>query len=358
MIKAHCFEKAWIDAFKAQEKYRRLNPPVLEKMINALYLLQLLKKSDCQFIFKGGTSLILILKTARRFSVDIDIITRHSKEEIEACLQKVVDISNFTNWHLDERRSYKKGVPKAHYELEYPSNINRDASHIQLDILFEDSHYPKTLERQIISPWIETEELIMVTVPTVESIAGDKLTAFAPNTTGIPLGKGKETEIIKQLFDIGHLFDEAGDTEEIYSSFHAFVVQEFKYRELDTTEENVLWDIIETGKLIAVGAKLKASDQPERNNYELLMKGLKAFESFLIEGHFRLDDSILAGAKASYLAANILSENKSQLEKYAGQSIVNLDITNVKWNALNKLKRMPAAYFYWYKALTLLHLVK
>jgi hypothetical protein len=186
----------------------------------------------------------------------------------------------------------------------------------------------------------------MVTVPTVESIAGDKLTAFAPNTTGIPLGRGRETEIIKQLFDIGHLFDEAGDTEEIYSSFHAFVVQEIKYRELDTTKENVLWDIIETGKLIAVGAKLKASDQPERNNYDLLMKGLKAFESFLIEGHFRL------------LAANILSENKSQLEKYAGQSIVNLDITNVKWNALNKLKRMPAAYFYWYKALTLLHLVK
>jgi len=75
MIKAHCFEKPWIDAFKAQEKYRRLNPPVLEKMINALYLLQLLKKGDCQFVFKGGTSLVLILETARRFSVDIDIIT-------------------------------------------------------------------------------------------------------------------------------------------------------------------------------------------------------------------------------------------------------------------------------------------
>lgn len=49
MIKTHCFEKAWIDAFKAQEKYRRLNPPVLEKMINALYLLQLLKKNDFNF---------------------------------------------------------------------------------------------------------------------------------------------------------------------------------------------------------------------------------------------------------------------------------------------------------------------
>lgn len=112
MIKAHCFERAWIDTFKAREKYRRLNPPVLEKMIKALYLLQLLKKSDCQFVFKGGTSLILILETARRFSVDIDIITRLSKEEIETCLQKIVDSSDFTVWRLDERRSYKRGRPQ------------------------------------------------------------------------------------------------------------------------------------------------------------------------------------------------------------------------------------------------------
>jgi len=122
--------------------------------------------------------------------------------------------------------------------------------------------------------------------------------------------------------------------------------------------KDVLWDIIKTGKLIAVGARLKASNQPERGNYDLLMKGITAFESFLIEGHFRIDDSILAGAKASYLAANILSENKSHLDKYAGQSIEDLDITNTDWNALNKLKRTPDAYFYWYKTLALLNLAK
>lgn len=64
----------------------------------------------------------------------------------------------------------KGGVPKAHYELEYSSNINKDASYIQLDILFEDPHYPKMQEKEIVSPWIETEEIITVTVPTVESI--------------------------------------------------------------------------------------------------------------------------------------------------------------------------------------------
>lgn len=356
MIKAHCFEKPWIDAFKARDKYRRLNPPVLEKMINALYLLQLLKKSGFQFIFKGGTSLMLILETARRFSVDIDIITRHSKAEIEAYLQKIVDTSNFNRWTLDERRSYKEGVPKAHYELEYPSNVNKDASYIQLDILFEDAHYPKIQERPIASPWIETEEIIMVKVPTVESIIGDKLTAFAPSTTGIPIGKEKEAEIIKQLFDIGHLFNEARDISEIHSSFHAFVAQEISYRGLHIGAEKVLWDIIETSRLIAVGARLKASDQPAKNNYDLLIKGIKAFENFLIEGHFRLDDAILAGAKASYLASSILSENKEPLSMYTGQNIAELDITNIQWNSLNRLKRMPDAYFYWNKTLALLGL--
>ncbi|MBK7097825.1 MAG: hypothetical protein IPH58_05105 [Sphingobacteriales bacterium] len=45
---------------------------------------------------------------------------------------------------------------------------------------------------------------------------GDKLTAFAPNTTGIPYFKKDDSmsmEIIKQLYDIGNLFDAVTDIE-------------------------------------------------------------------------------------------------------------------------------------------------
>lgn len=48
---------------------------------------------------------------------------------------------------------------------------------------------------------------IMVRVPCAECILGDKMTAFAPHTTGIPLGVGKSMEIIKQLFDVASLID-------------------------------------------------------------------------------------------------------------------------------------------------------
>jgi hypothetical protein len=72
MINPACFEKEWIENFRKQKEFSRINPPVLEKMIHALYLLQNLKKQGLNFVFKGGTSLILLLENARRFSVDID----------------------------------------------------------------------------------------------------------------------------------------------------------------------------------------------------------------------------------------------------------------------------------------------
>jgi hypothetical protein len=53
---------------------------------------------------------------------------------------------------------------------------------------------------------------LQVNVPSLEDILGDKFTAFAPNTTGIPYFKKEDSmsmEIIKQLYDIGNLFDVA-----------------------------------------------------------------------------------------------------------------------------------------------------
>jgi len=62
MIKEHCFSKEWITIFRKEKEYSKINPPILEKMINALSLLQYLVKYDLEFVFKGGTSLILLLE--------------------------------------------------------------------------------------------------------------------------------------------------------------------------------------------------------------------------------------------------------------------------------------------------------
>lgn len=170
MIKSHCFQKEWIDRLRQEERYCKINPPLVEKMIQALALLQYLNAKGLSFIFKGGTSLILLLENANRFSVDIDIITESNRETIEKVLDSVVAGSHFKKWKLDEARSYKPGVPKAHYELEYDSSLNKNSNYILLDILFEKAHYSTLQKKTIQSSWIETEQLIEVNLPTMAKI--------------------------------------------------------------------------------------------------------------------------------------------------------------------------------------------
>lgn len=352
MIKAHCFTQEWINSFKQQKHLKRINPPILEKMIHALSLLQQLKAHGLNFTFKGGTSLVLLLAKTRRFSIDIDIITHQRREDVEIILDKVVANSHFINWNLQDRRSYKDGVPKAHYEFDYESSLNQSAHFILLDILFEKTDYPRLLAAPIQSEWIDSEEVLAVNVPSIESILGDKLTAFAPNTVGILYGKDKEQEIIKQLFDIGCLFDEAENVEEITMSFEKIGVKEIKYRELEIGLSDILDDIFTTSLLIA--KRTKNTEEPDKTRFAELNKGIRRFEGFLIAENFKIEDAILAAGKAAYLAQKIKINDHSALEKYYNQDISNLEISG-ELNFLNKLKksRDKAAFFYWYKALNI-----
>jgi len=96
VIDSESFSIPWIMSHRDVRQYAKVNPPVLEKMIRALSLLENLVTNGLNFIFKGGTSLILIVKEPRRFSVDIDIITRHSQKELERAFDAIVSQGLFT----------------------------------------------------------------------------------------------------------------------------------------------------------------------------------------------------------------------------------------------------------------------
>ncbi len=353
MINPKCFKKEWIDEFRKQREYKKINPPVLEKMIHALSLLQYLSETGLKFTFKGGTCLVIILENAKRFSVDIDILSTQTREEIEKTLDSIVGASHFINWELDERRSYQDGVPKAHYFIYYDSDINKKANYILLDILFEDSDYPETQNSIIDSMWIEIEKEVEVVVPTVESILGDKLTAFAPNTTGVPYNKNKDQEIVKQLFDVGCLFDEAKDLSKVADSFHAIVVKEIEYRKLDMEATGVLDDIIASSILVATRERNR--EEPQATNFKEIQQGIKRFDSFLMTGKFKIDEAMIAAGKAAYLAAKLKAQDYTELERYDGQDINDLVIEG-ELNSFNRFKRQPdkSGFFYWYKASQLL----
>ncbi len=60
-------------------------------MIHALSLVEQLSSQGLDFVFKGGTSLILLLDDAGRFSIDIDIVTTAAREDIEKALAAPVN---------------------------------------------------------------------------------------------------------------------------------------------------------------------------------------------------------------------------------------------------------------------------
>lgn len=363
MFKDRCFTEAWLKQFKKQKDHRHIDKIILEKMIYALYLAERLKANGLDFILKGGTSLVLLLEEGNRFSIDIDIISKTNREDLETILNRVIDSSHFIDWELDERRSYQPGVPKAHYKFFFDTNMQGSGS-ILLDVLIEEPIYPELIQNPIATKWIETDDEVLVTVPSIDSITGDKLTAFAPNTIGIPYFKGKDRqsftmEICKQLFDLGKLFERIENPEMVATSYRAFAEKEIEYRkngdqDSGITPEMALQDTIDNCVIIA---KRGAGSDVEKAIFKELHKGLRAFGTgFLMSGHFRINDAVSVSARIAYMAAKILKNDLSPIAYFAEHSIHELAIEASDWIFLNKLKRQPdkSSFYYWVQTVNLL----
>ncbi|HNQ71906.1 hypothetical protein [Mesotoga prima] len=190
---------------------------------------------------------------------------------------------------------------------------------------------------------------MLVTIQTLDALLGDKLTAFAPNTTGIPYGTGKEAEIIKQLFDLGVLFDNLADLDEVRKSFVQNCMFELGYRKLDLSEVDVLNDCFDTAITLAYRGVYK------REQFSYLMTGIKAFKAFSFNSSYSLEDAIRSSAKVAYLV-QLLKAGKGRHEKFRETiDLRDVNITNPSWSKLNKLKKTdPEAFFYLFNALKLI----
>jgi predicted nucleotidyltransferase component of viral defense system len=360
MIDEKCFEKEWLEDFRKEKDHKAIQTNILEKMIYALHLLEQLKIHGLEFVFKGGTSLVLLLEEGNRFSIDIDIICNMDKGDLEKILEKVIQKSRFSKVELDENRSYKGSIPKAHYMFEFESVHNsKFKPSILLDVLIEDSIYPELVDCPIQTKWIHSDEPTLVKVPSIDSITGDKLTAFAPNTIGIPYFKGKHSsamEICKQLFDLSKLFERISNMDVVATSFNAYAEQEIGYRsESRLTPDGALQDTIDT--CLTITRRGVRVDAKEKANFERLLEGIKSFGSgYLMKGKFRLDDAIVAAARVAHLAAKLKVQDHSPIEVHDKQSIDTLSIEDQKWNFLNRLKKQPdkSSFYYWYNTVKLL----
>src|SRR3990172_6422386 len=164
------FEKILVDFLFESEKLRIENPPadptIIEKTIYAFELISQLVKHKLDFIFKGGTSLILIFDKPKRLSIDVDITTEAESSKIEKTLDEITKYSLYTGWVEYPRKISK--IPKKHYKMNFNSIINPGHnSYILLDVLFQKNPYPSIISKNISNRFIEMEESLECNISSV-----------------------------------------------------------------------------------------------------------------------------------------------------------------------------------------------
>lgn len=222
---------------------------------------------------------------------------------------------------------------------------------ILLDVLYEDNHYHKIEDKILSHPFIQTDDSeTIIHVPSVADMLGDKLTAFAPNTCGVPYYKGTHNSTInvaKQLHDVGRLFDAVEDiatTAEIFKSIA--VVELSSYRGKGEDLSIVYDDIRNTALALATRGKVDPNE-----DFELLKEGVDKLKSHIYVGRYTLDMAISDASKAAYLAT-VIQYGLNKIEKYSGNSaeLKNITISPVISKGVAKIRRgNPEAYYYWCK---------
>ena len=283
-----------------------------EEAVHCLELVAELVQTGLQFQFKGGNSLLLILPDPKRFSIDVDIATDASREQIEQCLDAIIKrFRVFKRWEKRQHKT-KPWLPIASYYLYFNSAINAGTeTFIMLDAQLRRSPY-KTEKKKIECGKLY-ENATLVELPLPSSIIGDKLLTLGPNTLGIPVGKGKEAQRLKHVFDVSRLLALQPLLSEIRESFFACLRHENEIQERDRSAEEIIGDTIAFCRSVA-----PYDDMPDDNGLSPIMsenvRGLPVFAGHLFDAGYSWKDLQVDMARVALYITAIQNADVSDQE--------------------------------------------
>ena len=299
MLRKENFTAEHVDAIRAAKGG---DPLLIERTVFAFGLLEALVRVGLRFTFKGGTSLMLLLKKPRRLSTDIDIIVDPGTD-LDAALEAAAKIFPFVS-REEQVRVGKNSIVKRHFKFIYESPKMGRPSYILLDVLFEDDHYAHKDTRKIANEILLTDDPpIEVSLPDVDSVLGDKLTAFAPHTIGILFGQDKEMEIAKQMYDVCTLLDEAKDFGCVRETYVAVARSEAAYRGLPFDVGPFLADTYNAAACIASRGRLFPEDFP------LLVKGIRDVKNHVFGERYNAEIAAIRAVKVMFAAKCLMGDH-------------------------------------------------
>lgn len=325
------------------------DPSIIERTVFAFGLLEAICRVEMPFIFKGGTSLLVLLDKPKRLSTDIDLIV-DKNTNVDEYIIKAGKIFPFIRVEENERKG-KNNIEKRHFRFFFISPRTGEEINILLDVVFEDNPYLKVEKHPIHSSLIISEgNDLLVTVPDKNCILGDKLTAFAPHTTGISFGIHKEMEIIKQMFDCWALIQEMDDYNMVAKVYKKVSQIELDYRGLDKSFTDCLKDAIASCICIIGRGSVNQKE------YRFFSKGINAIQGHIITDRINGENAGFYASEVMYLATCILT-NQTEYERVVNPEQyrnVNLSIKGIK--KISGFRNVnPLAYSYVVKSLQLLN---
>ncbi len=326
---------------KLRDKYHK-DVALIERTVYAFGLLEALVKSGLKFIFKGGTSLLLLLDSPMRLSTDIDIIVSPDTQ-IEEYIEKVKTIFPFISAE-ESIRTQKATIRKRHFKFNYTSPVNNDQPlYILLDVLYGENFYRKTIGKEIKNDLVITEgENLTVILPTVDCILGDKLTAFAPRTTGVAFGD-KNMEIMKQFYDISNLIHASSDFDDVRDTYWRISNAEIAYRRAKITPEDALNDSIASAICIGSRGKYRPDD------FDNFKDGTRKVVTHVFSSGFSMESASRLAPEIIYMLACLLTGAPFAVVDARQHNQENLTQTDLL--AMRSFRKIdPLAYGYLVKA--------
>lgn len=324
------------------------DPSILERTVFAFGLLEAIRSVGMPFIFKGGTSLLVLLDHPRRLSTDIDIIV-DKDTNVDDYISKAGTIFPFLSVE-EHKRKGANGIEKRHFRFHFLSPRTEKEINILLDVVFEDNPYLNVTERPIRSSLLlHAGDDLLVRLPDKNCILGDKLTAFAPHTTGIPFGKDKELEIIKQMFDCWTLIQEMDDYQTFSSVYNTVSHIELGYRGLEKEPADCLKDTIESCICIMGRGGIRPKD------YANFKTGISSIQGHIFVGRINGENAGTYASEVMYLAASLLTGQQEyvRIEEPDEYRDIQLKMKGIK--KVNGIRNAnPTAYAYMVKSFMML----
>lgn len=256
-----------------------------ELVVHCLELVAQLSASGLSFRFKGGNSQLILLAEPQRFSIDVDIVTTVDKPDLIAVCERIVrECRLFQSCEVRQHKT-KPWLPMISFKLFFDSVYQTpEDAYVMLDAVLEPAPYPGIRKEVVCGDLYRSDK--EVEVPTIAGLLADKLLCIGPSTLGIPLGKKKEAQRLKHLFDVATLSRGDYDRAIFTTSLDTCMTQENQLQRSEWTRAQVMED---TARFCRAALPHAAKPDPaslESGTYlDEITRGFDEFGSYL----FRMD---------------------------------------------------------------------